>query len=263
MKSFFDGQKYFCPISNVYTKHAHKGHSCVSIRETYELIYKLSGSSDQIFPDRTLRLLPDHVYIIPKNHPTNEVMVDVPGDIINVVFTLLDCPDEAEFVPELLPLPPQNTIKPLFERILDIWEGHSPVKDFEAQSVLQSIFAGIYQIRSQERINSVPYKRLLPVLEWIEKEYRRADLDILELTKVCDVSGEYLRRLFRTYTGKTPMEYLRDIRLHHARELLFLEKMNVTETAYACGFNDPRYFARVFRKKYGVPPSQLGHGTVG
>ncbi len=264
MKSFFEGTKYFCEISDVYTRYARKGHSRTqSPRTKYELIYKISGSSDQIFPDMTLRLLPDHLYFIPINHPENEIHVDVEGDIINVKFTLLGCSDEDEFVPELFPLESNNDIKPLFEQLLDVWTKKKIGRYFEAQSILQAIFAAVAKIRNQSVTQTMTYRRILPALELMEKEYGRSDISTSELTELCGISGEYLRQLFQTYTGKSPMIYLRDLRLSRAREILLSGTMGIAETAYTCGFTDSKYFTRVFRKKYGIPPSHVEHETVG
>ncbi len=51
------------------------------------------------------------------------------------------------------------------------------------------------------------------------------------------------------------MESIRQIRLERGKEMLG-EGISVTDTAYACGFNDAGYFCRLFKKEYGVSPSQ-------
>ncbi len=68
---------------------------------------------------------------------------------------------------------------------------------------------------------------------------------------------DYLRKLFRSETGLTPHQYLSDLRLHAAAERLSFEdaKVSVAEVARMCGFRDPLYFSRSFRKKFGLSPS--------
>ena len=70
---------------------------------------------------------------------------------------------------------------------------------------------------------------------------------------------DYLRKLFKSETGSTPHQFLTDTRLQAAAERLELaakEQMSITEIAHLCGFHEPLYFSRVFRKKYGLSPLQ-------
>lgn len=57
-------------------------------------------------------------------------------------------------------------------------------------------------------------------------------------------------------TGLSFNLYLRNLRLREAQRLLSEGRMNVSEVAYAVGFNDPRYFSRVFAEAFGMPPSE-------
>ncbi len=263
MKSFFDGTEYPCRIGRVDKELSRAGYFKTQNRTLYELVYKISGSSWQIFPDRTLRLSPDKLYIIPACCTHNEVHVDVPGEVIIVWFTLYDCPQEASFVPEMLQLAPGNGIKALFEKLVSLWNRKEPDRLFEAQSVLQSILAAIARERNRAYQNSAAYQRIRPALEFMEREYSNPDITIPTLAELCGISDEYLRRLFRTCTGSPPMEYLRSLRLRQAKELLYGGNLGVAEVALACGFTDPRYFSRVFVREYGILPSHVGHGTVG
>jgi AraC-like DNA-binding protein len=58
-------------------------------------------------------------------------------------------------------------------------------------------------------------------------------------------------------TGLSFNVYVRTLRLHKAKHLLETTAMNVSETAYEIGFNDPKYFSRVFAEQFGMAPSEL------
>ena len=60
----------------------------------------------------------------------------------------------------------------------------------------------------------------------------------------------------RGTTGYTPNEYIRVIRLRKAAEMLRSGDKNVSEVAYAVGFDNPYYFSKCFKDQFGVPPSQ-------
>lgn len=70
------------------------------------------------------------------------------------------------------------------------------------------------------------------------------------------VSQRHLERVFFEVCGLSPMAYLLEVRLRHASLLLRGTSKTVAEIAGECGFEDPSYFARVFKRKYGAPPNQ-------
>ena len=66
-----------------------------------------------------------------------------------------------------------------------------------------------------------------------------------------------MARLFKSSVGLTPMAYVKKLRLEKAAELLASTDMNITETAEKCGFDDPNYFARLFKKSFGKTPREF------
>ena len=69
------------------------------------------------------------------------------------------------------------------------------------------------------------------------------------------LNADHLRRLFVRQLGLTPHDYLQNLRLDKAKRLLTESYVSVADVAYRCGFYDPLYFSKVFRKATGVPPS--------
>jgi transcriptional regulator GlxA family with amidase domain len=58
-------------------------------------------------------------------------------------------------------------------------------------------------------------------------------------------------------TGKTPLEFMRTIRLQHAAQLLEKSQLSVREVAYKVGFNNPKYFTKYFKEHYNILPSDF------
>lgn len=69
---------------------------------------------------------------------------------------------------------------------------------------------------------------------------------------------DYVRKLFKKEVGFTPLEYMTRLRMNKAATILSFQSegdYSISETAITCGFDNPLYFSRVFRKHYGMPPS--------
>jgi transcriptional regulator GlxA family with amidase domain len=70
------------------------------------------------------------------------------------------------------------------------------------------------------------------------------------------LSPRQLHRRVKELTGLTPGGYIRMMRLQRAEQLLRQQAGQVAEVAYAVGFNDAKYFSRLFRQTYGRAPSE-------
>ena len=82
---------------------------------------------------------------------------------------------------------------------------------------------------------------------YIEAHYVR-DLSVGEIAEAIGISSSLLYRLFRKEQGGTPVEYLRTVRIRHAKRLLLEDpSLSVSAIAAACGFADVAYFCKVFR----------------
>ncbi len=90
---------------------------------------------------------------------------------------------------------------------------------------------------------------------YMEAGYQR-DLSVGDVAAAVGVSASLLFRLFRQEQGCTPVEYLRGVRLGHARQqLLESPRLPVHRIATACGFADAAYFCKVFRADSGMTPN--------
>ena len=78
-----------------------------------------------------------------------------------------------------------------------------------------------------------------------------------DLSKSVYFSSTYLRTLFRNCVGCTPHAYFTLLRMNKAQKLLLETELEIKEIAFICGFEDAKYFSRVFRDKEGTSPIQF------
>lgn len=88
------------------------------------------------------------------------------------------------------------------------------------------------------------------------EENNASDLSIKEIAAMCNISEIYFRKLFKQYSGVSPMEYKVNIKISNAKKYLTLETLSIKEIAFLSGFNDYAYFCRLFKRKEGITPKQ-------
>lgn len=103
--------------------------------------------------------------------------------------------------------------------------------------------------------------RINRVIEMIRECYNR-DFSLDDLAKEANISPYHFIRDFKNQTGKTPYDYLINIRIEKAKELMHLN-LNVTDICLLCGFNNHSHFTTVFKKKVGVTPTQYRRSLLG
>ena len=81
------------------------------------------------------------------------------------------------------------------------------------------------------------------------------EISVNSLSQKYNVSPEYLSRLFKKEIGVAITEYISDLRLKKATDLLKSEKLSVSDISQYVGYTDQNYFARAFKKRYGVSPT--------
>ncbi len=89
----------------------------------------------------------------------------------------------------------------------------------------------------------------------IEEHVNNPDLDVAFLTEQLNMSNSTLYRKIKAVVGMSANELIRKIRLRHSVRLMMEDGMNVSDAAYASGFNTVDYFRACFKDEYGTTPS--------
>ena len=94
------------------------------------------------------------------------------------------------------------------------------------------------------------------VISYIEDNYKNPNLSVVNIADICNKSRSYLSTVFKAATGKTITVFVNELRIEAAKKLLRTTEISVNSISVEVGFNDVKYFSRVFRKMENIQPSR-------
>ena len=136
---------------------------------------------------------------------------------------------------------------------------HTIINLIHSHQMLQMKYGRTDQL--EEMVDDVEMKspddKLLErVMTVINKNLNNSDLSVDKIADEVGISRVHLHRKMKELTGQTPHDFIRNIRLKKAANLLSSGDMNVSEVMYACGFGNAASFSTVFKKMYGMSPRE-------
>jgi AraC-like DNA-binding protein len=148
-----------------------------------------------------------------------------------------------------------------YNQLLPIMERGDPAAALRRKTLVLQMVAALYDTQQQLAGESTGQMRMEKALALIHERFNR-DLRIADLAREVGLSATHFRRRFRVYTGRSPLEYIRGLRMAEAQQLL-REGVPIKQVANATGYRDPFYFMRVFRTAVGTPPGTFAREHCG
>ncbi len=152
-------------------------------------------------------------------------------------------------IPENISLHHPEYIRLLFKQLLEQWNSGCS---------MNAAKAGVYHLLDKIREDNFFHidDAFSRCSLYIQEHYTEPDLRIPDICRQGHISEAGLYRCFISLYGSSPKQYILKLRLNEAVELLLQGTKSVQEIAQETGFQDAKYFSRIFKKQYGVPPSQ-------
>ncbi|GKX27695.1 AraC family transcriptional regulator [Vallitalea longa] len=145
-------------------------------------------------------------------------------------------------------------IKWFLERIYEEKKMANNLHEELITSYIKSVFLLMrrYFLSYDPEISDVVLKTTL----YIQENFKE-DITMDSISQISCVSKSYLSRLFKKETGLTVMQYLNYYRIERSKSLIKFSKYNISEIGNMVGFNDPKYFSRMFKKIVGISPKNF------
>lgn len=148
------------------------------------------------------------------------------------------------------------------EEILDILKGierkrliKKPLYETECLRDAYSVLLKLGETQVKKYVPGEKAKKLLPVIEYISKNLSN-EIKNDDLAKMIGVSTVYFRKLFAQVYGMSPMNYVKNLRIKKAKEMLRSDHGSITDIAFSLGYSNIYDFSRDFKKRTGTPPSK-------
>lgn len=238
-------------IKETFTVFSPKGRFVkIENRKSFGLSFCIDGQITYTHNGNKIISDKNHAILLPEGQ-TYTLYGDKTGSFPVINFTCEEAPCNT-----VLSLPVQNT--------------EACIKDFEKLRAL-SLFDGnraemmsvFYHILHHLSAQSSSCNIIMPAIKYLESNYQSSNLTNAELAKQCRISEVYFRRIFKSYYNMTPKQFLIDIRINKAKQLLSEGALKINAVAAKCGFSNQYHFCRVFKERTGLTPTEyMKHNNI-
>lgn len=224
-------------------------------REDYFLIYVTDGIFNTKINDVVFNLKKGAVVLYPPKYkyhywgepPSKYLCAHFTGSHAEKILTDLGFPLkpyilETEFSPK---------IKSLFDKMVEKDITKAPFLQYSLACLLEEILLTI----AVERERNNGYRTFKKSIKYIHENYAEK-IKIPYLAQLEGLSNSRYITLFSKEMGKTPSEYILDLRLGRACDLLLTTDMEISAVGASSGYNDPYFFSKIFKKHMGLSPQE-------
>ncbi|MBQ2890036.1 MAG: helix-turn-helix transcriptional regulator [Clostridia bacterium] len=213
-------------------------------RAFFGLSFTLDGQITYVHKGRSFVSDRGHATILPKGesydiHPQKE------GAFALINF---ECEDFEPDTITLLPVKNPEAIMKEFEYMKNMF-----IREENRFMVMSSLYKILYQLTQAGNLTLSP---LSSALKYLEENYT-SDITNATLAKECRISEEYFRKQFKRIYGLSPKQYVINMRINKAKQLLSGGTLKINAISEQCGFSNPYHFCRIFKQKTGLTPSEF------
>lgn len=140
----------------------------------------------------------------------------------------------------------------MFYQAHQLWQKKEVGFQAELMALTYRILAEIARMSSAEKTNPM----IMAAVSYINKHFTDPELNACRICRAAGMGETVFRQMFKSTYGKTPVAYITERRLEHARTLI-TAGASIERAAFESGFRDPKYFARVVKNKLGCTPREL------
>lgn len=221
-------------------------------RRHYGLIYTKTGTEVYHFSSGKFYAAPDTVLLIPKGARYTIDLESEDSSVSVIDFELFD----AQLEPRLIKDLGQTALPSLFREAEKIWKNKNVTYRSECLSILYKILSLLTK-QEETIMHPANFAKIRPAIDYLHEHYTQKDFRVEDLSQLVDLDPKYFRMLFHKKYGIAPKEFVLQLKLERAKELLTEGKNSLTEIAARLGYSDVYHLSKAFKKKTGMTPTQF------
>lgn len=214
------------------------------------------------FKENEMMIICSHVNHMFEAGPEGTTLMQL--EFLPEVFSRFNPGDDNEFTPVTLFSEENRLIKIVnnvrimraVQRIVNELNGKNKFYQYLVVMYYAELLILIYRHMDEVYLPIGANEVLKKAVSYIRLNYQ-GDITITQVAGVVGVGERYLRKLFVQHLNISPLDYLSQIRINKAIELLRNTEMSVKEVCFACGFRSPQYFSRAFKRQMGISPKEV------
>ncbi|WP_195988081.1 helix-turn-helix domain-containing protein [Clostridium sp. D53t1_180928_C8] len=154
-----------------------------------------------------------------------------------------------------------NELVNIYNKIIKEADKEGLTRFIRVKSYLYELIALLYEnnkfnyLEKKDKANDYKIDNVKKVLRYIHDNYKQK-IYLDDMSKLLGMNTQYFCRYFKKLVGKTPTEYINDVRIEKAKELLAESDDKIIDIAIACGYDNIGYFIKRFEEQKHMSPSQ-------
>lgn len=221
-----------------------------SNRSNWAIVLKYEGETVYTIDGRKFTSNINNMVILPKGLSYETEFVK------SGHFSIIEFECDSEY-DKILYFPLRNAEKflELFKKIEYKRTLKNPMYELESIQNTYSIILKLAQESPRKYTHNATQQKLIPALDYIAKNYTKK-IRNEELASLTGFSTDYFRKIFSQVYGIPPIEYINNLRIKKAKEMLKSDFISITDIAISLGYENIYDFSRSFKKITGISPSK-------
>ncbi|MBR1969211.1 MAG: helix-turn-helix transcriptional regulator [Clostridia bacterium] len=207
---------------------------CVVIVENGSMMYNFFDSEEKVVVNK------GQLLYIPQKTPYNATYLE---DNTTISIFLFDIPEDKT---------PDHLKKPVLRKVPKQSQQLYAISGVDIQNptfIYARIYDLLYILEKPDTSSANKYSKILPAIVDIKKHYFE-NHKVSYYADMCNMSESNFRKLFREYTGTSPVEYRNLIRIYQVKNMVDSEEFSISEAAYVAGFNNMSFFYEVYNRVF-------------
>ena len=221
-------------------------------REYDSLSLRLDGQGTFNLDDKTITVGAGDILYIPKSQEyrqssSSETLIAI--HFLNYTF------DKTNKL-ETLHIENISQINESFIQMYNIWKEKNRGYRLQCTALLYKLLYSLHKETLELSFTLSHNRNIENAVSYIHKNFRSDSIDISKLAEMCYFSEQHFRRIFKHFFNVSPKQYIINLKIEYAAQLLQSKLYSVQQVSEKCGFEDAKYFSRIFKKYMNCSPKE-------